>query len=111
MAASLGIQVKKLRMLCLILASATAAAVVSFAGLLGFVGLVVPHIARKLAGNHVKYLLLTSAFVGSTLVLAADWLGRVLFAPSELPVGIVMALVGAPFFFFLLLRRKEGGPC
>ncbi|MCI8359981.1 MAG: iron ABC transporter permease [Clostridiales bacterium] len=109
MAASLGVRVKRLRTLCLILASASAAAVVSFAGLLGFVGLVVPHIARKLAGGHTGYLLLAASLVGSALVLTADWLGRTLFAPSELPVGVVMALVGAPFFFILLLKRRRRG--
>lgn len=106
MAASLGVRVRALRMLCLICASASAAAVVSFAGLLGFVGLVVPHIARKLVGTATKPLLVASSLAGSTLVIAGDLLGRVLFAPSELPVGIMMALVGAPFFFVLLLRKR-----
>lgn len=111
MALSLGVQVRRLRMFCLVAASATAAAVVSFAGLLGFVGLVVPHIARKLAGSRLRPLLLVSALAGAALVILADWLGRVLFAPSELPVGIVMALVGAPFFFFLLLKKRRDAIC
>lgn len=106
MAVSLGVRVKRLRLLCMVCASASAAAVVSFAGLLGFVGLVVPHIARRLAGNNTRWLLITSAFAGSILVLLADWLGRMLFAPSELPVGVMMALVGAPFFFVLLMKRR-----
>lgn len=108
LAASLGVRVKLLRTVCLILASASAAAVVSFAGLLGFVGLVVPHIARKLFGANTKYLLASSPVLGAILVLLGDLLGRVLFAPSELPVGIVMAVIGAPFFFFLLLNSKSG---
>lgn len=106
MAVSLGVRVKPLRMVCLICASAAAAAVVSFAGLLGFVGLIVPHIARRLTGFRIRPLLLSSALCGGILVVLGDLLGRLLFAPSELPVGIVMAFVGAPFFLFLLLRRR-----
>ena len=105
MALSLGVRVKTLRMLCLVCASAAASAVVSFAGLLGFVGLVVPHIARKLVGEDTKFLLIFAALLGAALVLLADLLGRVLLAPAEVPVGIIMAVLGAPFFFALLLRR------
>ena len=107
LAASLGIRVRRLRMLCLVIASACAAAVVSFAGLLGFVGLIVPHMARKMAGSSMHRLLPVSVLTGATLVPVADLLGRVLFAPSELPVGIVMAFIGAPFFFWLLLKRRN----
>ncbi len=106
MALSLGVRVKQVRMLCLVCASACAAAVVSFAGLLGFVGLIVPHIARKLVGARTRPLLAVSAVTGSILVLTADFVGRVAFAPSEVPVGIVMSLIGAPFFFLLLMRRR-----
>lgn len=106
-AVSLGIRVNLLRTVCLIIASASAAAVVSFAGLLGFVGLVVPHISRNLCGTSSGRLLPVSALVGAIIVVIADLLGRVLFAPSEIPVGIIMALIGAPFFFVLLLRRKR----
>lgn len=107
MALSLGVRVKALRMVCLLCASAAASAVVSFAGLLGFVGLVVPHIARRIVGENTKSLLLFSSLAGAILVLMADLLGRVLFAPAEVPAGIVMAAIGAPFFFSLLL--KKGG--
>lgn len=111
MALSLGVRVGVVRMLCLVCASASAAAVVSFAGLLGFVGLIVPHISRKLVGTKTGVLLAVSAVVGSILVLTADLIGRVAFAPSEIPVGIVMALIGAPFFFFLLLKRRSVRSC
>ena len=111
MALSLGVKVKQVRMLCLVCASASAAAVVSFAGLLGFVGLMVPHISRKLAGTQTAPLLAVSAAVGSILVLTADLVGRTAFAPSEVPVGIVMSLIGAPFFFILLMRRRSARPC
>lgn len=107
MATSLGVHVKRVRFLCLLCASAAAAAVVSFAGLLGFVGLIVPHIARRFAKGNLKCELIYSVFAGAILVLLADTVGRVVFAPTEVPVGIVMALIGAPFFLFLLLRRGE----
>lgn len=106
-AASLGVRVRPLRIFCLILASASAAAVVSYAGLLGFVGLVVPHMARRLTRGGIRQQLTAAALLGGILVILADLLGRVLFAPSELPVGIVMALLGAPFFFYLLTRRNR----
>jgi iron complex transport system permease protein len=107
MASALGIRVKTLRIAALGCAAACAAAVVSFAGLLGFVGLVVPHIARALAGEKPARLLPVAALTGGILVILADLLGRTLFAPSELPVGILMSLVGAPYFLILLIRRKH----
>lgn len=106
-ATSLGIRVSALRLTCLICASASAAAVVSFAGLLGFVGLVVPHILRRLFGGNVRACIAAAPLVGGALVTLADLLGRVIIAPSEIPVGIVMAFVGAPFFLVLLLRRRK----
>lgn len=108
MAGSLGIKVRLLRTTALLLASAAAAAAVSFAGLLGFVGLMVPHMARKLTGGcDVKKLLPVCALLGASLVILADLVGRVAFAPSEIPAGIITALLGAPFFFFLLLQRRN----
>ena len=104
-ASALGIRVKSLRLAALACAAACAAAVVSFAGLLGFVGLLVPHIARALVGEKPVRLIPTAALVGAILVILADLLGRTLFAPSELPVGILMSLIGAPYFLFLLTRR------
>lgn len=106
-AGALGIPVKRLRVLALAAAAACAAAAVSFAGLLGFVGLVVPHIAKRLVGQQPQRLLPASALIGSVLVVLADLLGRTLFAPSELPVGILMSLIGAPYFLILLCRRKR----
>ena len=109
-AAALGIRVKRLRLLALACAAASAAAVVSFAGLLGFVGLVVPHVARYLAGEKPARMLPVAALVGAVVVVLADLLGRTLFAPSELPVGILMSLIGAPYFLILLCRRGRIAP-
>lgn len=107
LASSLGLCVGRVRMLALICASASAAAAVSFAGLLGFVGLIVPHLTRKLVGEKLRVLLPASAMAGGCLVVLADLLGRCLLAPTEIPVGIVMALIGAPFFLALLLGGEH----
>lgn len=106
-AAALGVNVKRLRIAALACAAGSAAAVVSFAGLLGFVGLVVPHITRRLTGERPGRMLPTAALLGAILVVLADLVGRILFAPSELPVGILMSLIGAPFFLILLFRRRN----
>jgi iron complex transport system permease protein len=106
-ASALGVRVKGLRLAALGCAAACAAAVVSFAGLLGFVGLVVPHMARALVGERPGKMLPVAALLGSILVILADLLGRVLFTPSELPAGILMSLIGAPYFLYLIVRRKR----
>lgn len=106
-AASLGIHTKRLRIVALVAAAALCAAAVSFAGLLGFVGLIVPHIVRHLAGNDIRFNMGLSALCGAALVMASDLIGRVAFAPSELPAGIIMALLGAPFFLYLLMKRRN----
>ena len=80
----------------------------SFAGLLGFVGLIVPHILRRLLGEESFPLLLSCAFGGAAFLTVCDLLARLLFAPYELPVGIVLALAGGPFFIWLLLRQRGG---
>ena len=104
-AQSLGLQAKKLRILMLALAAVLAGAAVSISGLIGFVGLVVPHIMRRLVEEDSGPLLVASALGGAVLLSACDLLARLLFAPYEVLVGIVMALVGGPFFLWLLKRR------
>ena len=78
----------------------------SFCGLLGFVGLVVPHMMRRLVGEESGSLLAASALGGGALLCGCDLVSRLVFAPYELPVGIVMSLLGGPFFIWLLLRRR-----
>ena len=107
-ARSLGLPVRKMRTLFLILAAVLAGAAVSYAGLLGFVGLVVPHAARRLVGNESRKLLPLCALGGAGFVTLCDLASRLLFAPFELPVGILMAIIGGPFFLWLLLKRKGG---
>ena len=104
---SLGLSVKMMRLLFLLLAAALAGAAVSFSGLLSFVGLIVPHIMRQMQGETSMSFLISSAIGGALFVMLCDLLARVLFAPFELPVGIVLAFTGAPFFLCMLL--KKGG--
>jgi iron complex transport system permease protein len=106
MAHTMGVNVKLVRILGVLCAAALAASAVSFAGLLGFVGLIVPHLARKLVGNRFRPLLFSSVILGGTVCVLADLLGRILLAPTEIPVGIMMALSGGPFFLFLLFRER-----
>lgn len=103
-AKGLGIRVEWARFLLVVLAALLAASAVSVAGLLGFVGLIVPHITRMLVGSDFEYLLPCAAVLGATLVVAADTVARTLFSPVEVPVGIFMAFLGAPFFIYLLRK-------
>jgi len=105
---SLGLSVNSMRTVFLILAAMLSGCAVSFAGLLGFVGLLVPHGVRKLCGSAAKDLLLLCALLGGGFVTFCDLGARLLFAPYELPVGIVLSLLGGPFFLSLLLKRKGG---
>lgn len=107
MAKSLGLSVNFYRFFFLVLAAVLAGASVSFAGLLGFVGLIVPHMARLLVGEECRYFLPATALLGATFLMFCDLVGRTLFAPYELPVGIILSFVGAPFFLWLLVRRKR----
>jgi len=86
-------------------AALLAASAVSVAGLLGFVGLVVPHITRLLVGNDYRYLIPCAGILGAAVVTLSDTFARLVLAPIELPVGIIMAFIGAPFFLFLLRRE------
>jgi iron complex transport system permease protein len=106
-AQQLGLPVERVRLLVVVAASLATAAAVSFAGIIGFVGLVVPHVVRMIWGADYRRILPLSVISGATLLLAADVLARVVMAPQEVPVGIIMALVGAPFFLWVLRRVKN----
>ena len=105
---SLGLRVNAMRTVFLVLAAMLSGCAVSFAGLLGFVGLLVPHAVRKLSGSESRYLLPLCALLGAGFVTLCDLAARLLFAPYELPVGILLSLLGGPFFLWLLLNRKGG---
>ncbi len=105
-ARSLGLRVRPVRTALLALAAALAGAAVSFAGLLGFVGLIVPHIVRRLLGGGSLRLVAGCALCGAALLTACDLVSRLAFAPFELPVGIVLSLAGGPFFLWLLFQKR-----
>ncbi len=104
---SLGMNVKAYRFLLLMIAAVLAGAAVSFAGLLGFVGLIVPHGVRVFVGEDNKTVIPSCILVGAIFVTVCDLLARLAFAPFELPVGIVMSFLGGPFFIWLLLTKRR----
>lgn len=106
-AASLGLSVRPVRMVLLFLAAVLAGAAVSLAGIIGFVGLIVPHFIRRLTGEKLLPLLLASAFGGAAFVAFCDTAARTLFAPYELPVGVVLSFLGVPVFLWQLLRTRR----
>ena len=106
-ARSIGINANRLRLISLFVVSMLTAGIVSFTGLIGFVGLVCPHIARMAVGSDVKYLLPASGFFGSALLIVADIVGRSVFEGSALQVGVVTAFIGGPMFLWLIIRQKK----
>ena len=106
-AKTLGVDVERVRFLLLGVASFMAAAAVAVAGLVGFVGLMVPHFIRLIIGPHHRMLIPLSAVSGMFLVILADIPARALIAPNELPLGVVMAFIGVPFFLYVLQRRSQ----
>ena len=105
MARGVGLAVERTRVMLTALAALLAASAVSVVGLLGFVGLIVPHAARLMVGADHRVLLPAAAFLGVAVLTLSDTAARLLFAPLELPVGILMAVIGAPFFLYLLRRQ------
>jgi iron complex transport system permease protein len=103
----MGIEVERLKRLCIVLVSAMTGAAVSFAGVIGFVGIIVPHLFRLLIGPGHRLLLPASVCLGAVVLLLADTFARTLVAPAEIPIGIITALVGAPFFLAVLLRQRS----
>lgn len=102
----LGIRVEHIKILVVVLTAMAVGAAVAVSGIIGFIGLVVPHLLRLLIGPDHRYLLPGSALLGALLLLLADLLARNIVAPAELPIGLITALVGGPFFLALLLRRR-----
>lgn len=107
LARGLGSRVEWQRGLLLLSSAATAGSAVAVAGTIGFVGLIAPHLGRQLVGPSHEGLLPTAALMGGVLVVLADWLGRIILAPIELPCGIVTAAIGAPYFIYLLIGNRQ----
>jgi iron complex transport system permease protein len=105
----LGINTEQVKKLVIMLAALVVGAAVAVSGIIGFIGLVVPHLLRLAVGPDHRVLVPGSALLGGALLLGADLLARTVVAPAELPIGIVTALLGAPFFLWLLLRDRKRG--
>lgn len=107
-AASLGLNVNQFRTVCMILVSVCVAAIVSFCGIIGFVGLVAPHVVRMLIGGDNRFVIPASMAAGALFMLVADLISRTLIAPEELRVGVIVSVIGAPFFLYVILRGRKG---
>jgi iron complex transport system permease protein len=103
----LGINTGKLRIRIFIIGSIVIATVVSFTGLIGFVGLIIPHIARLLVGPDHRIMIPIAAFLGGIFLILCDVLARILIAPTEIPIGAITAIIGAPLFIYLLRRKNK----
>ena len=103
----LGVNVERIKRRLLISASVLTAAAVSVSGIIGFVGLIVPHLMRFVVGSDQRWLSPSCLLSGAILMVLSDWFARALMGTSEIPVGIVTAFLGCPFFIYLLGRRKK----
>ncbi|WP_246798154.1 FecCD family ABC transporter permease [Alkalibacter rhizosphaerae] len=103
-AKGLGVHVKKLRMTGMFVSSMTAATIVSYIGIINFIGLIAPHLIRRFVGNDYRYLLPASAMTGALLLLASDVIARMVVAPIILPIGAITSFLGAPLFLYLLFK-------
>ncbi len=106
-AKSLGVDVERLRVLCLVVLGGMTAVVVSYVGIIGFVGLVIPHIIRILMGSDNKYLIPASAVFGAFFLLGCDIISRAIDIGATIPVGVITSAIGAPIFLYLIIRQKR----
>lgn len=106
-AKSLGLDVEKFKTVCLILVAIMASSLICFVGIIGFVGLVGPHIIRMIVGGDNKFVIPASMFMGSFLLLISDLIARVVIYPNELRVGLIMSVIGAPIFLYIIVSRKN----
>ena len=106
-ARSMGVDANKLRIICLLIVSLMSAAIVSFTGLIGFIGLVCPHIARLVIGSDNRFLIPASAAFGAALLLLADCVGRLIIPGVTIQVGVITAFIGAPLFLYLIVKQKK----
>lgn len=106
-ALSIGVNTKRVKWILLIISSVLTGFAVSFAGVIGFVDLVAPHIVRRAVTSKHKYVVILSALIGGIIMVVADLISRTVISPRELPVGAVTALVGAPFFAFIYFKRRK----
>ena len=103
----LGVNTSRLKTEIIFLVSLGVGGAVAMAGIIGFIGLVVPHIARSLVGPDLRYMLPLSMLLGCMVLNLSDWVARIIVAPAELPIGIITALLGSPFFIYQLIKQKR----
>ena len=106
-ARAMGVDSNTLRTICMLIVSLIAASIVSFTGLIGFVGLVCPHITRLVIGSDNRFLIPASAMFGAALLLGSDLVGRVIIAPEVIPVGVITSFIGGPMFLWLIIKQKR----
>lgn len=107
-AISLGVNFNKIKNISIVLSTLMTAVAVAFTGIIGFVGLIAPHISRIIIGSDYRYLIPASSLVGALLLLISDTVARNIIAPTELPVGIITSFIGVPFFLYLIIKQKRG---
>ena len=106
-ATSLGVNTSRVRIVCMTLASLITATIIGFTGIIGFIGLIAPHVTRMIIGADHRFLLPYSCVIGALLLMGADTVGRIILQPLEIPVGIMTAFIGVPFFLYLMLTRRR----
>ncbi|MGE8080812.1 FecCD family ABC transporter permease [Peribacillus loiseleuriae] len=106
-AVQLGLDLKRFRILFLFVSSLLCGVSVAVAGGIGFIGLLTPHISRRIVRNHTSLLFITTAGIGAILVLLADWIARIAFQPLDIPAGVFTSGIGAPFFIYLLIKKRN----
>jgi len=106
-AKQLGVNVERLKLVLLVVATLITAAAVSFVGIIGFVGIIIPHAVRLIWGPDYRFLLPLSMLCGAIFLILGDLLARTMLAPTEIPIGVITALAGAPFFLYLLRRKAR----
>jgi iron complex transport system permease protein len=107
LATTLGVNTRRVRAICMILSTLITAGIICFTGIIGFVCLVAPHITRMIIGADHRFLLPCSCILGSIMLLGADTIGRTAFQPTVIPVGIVVSVIGVPFFIYLIMRTRR----
>ena len=106
-AINLGVDIKKFRIIFIVIASFLTASAIALSGPIGFIGLISPHIARIIFGTDNRIVVVTSLIIGALLLVSADLIARTIMKPATLPVGIIVAFVGVPFFIYLLIKAKN----
>ena len=107
-ALSLGVNFNKIKNISIVLSTLMTAVAVAFTGIIGFVGLIAPHISRMIIGSDYRYLVPASSLIGALLLLISDTVARNIIAPTELPIGIITSFIGVPFFLYLIIKQKRG---